>query len=384
MELRFNMLVFKVIGEVNLLLIRTLIVSFFALSISGCSWLYGEKGLIRDREYDYLNSKMEKTLETPPGLHPLVDENDLKVPDLAANQKQPVLGKDLDDRPPILILASGEKMGIDSEDNQTLPQVWFRYDEIEFWQGIQDYFAKKKINVANKDLENGIIETDWITHTRDSYWRYIFGADDNYSERTRYRFQITPNNQGTEKVLRVSQLEKQVKKTRRKPWSESEVSNQNAILFMNGFLGYWSENEDKQATERVKLANLGIKLEIAKDDNGAVVFVADASFQETWSKLAVVLPELGFALDDKDQSLGVYMGEYKVKAGALNFFSTLFGQSHKDILEIKETDYQINLSQKQQKTQITLSEKEGAKLSNETMERILPLFAKAFEKDLNR
>ncbi len=368
-----------------MILIRIVAVAVVALMVSGCSWLYGEKGLIKDKKYDYTASKMEEPLKTPEGLNPIREIDEFFIPAIDPAVADGALGKEMSNLPPILILATGEKMGVDNESNASLPTVWFRYNEIEFWQGLQDYLESKKIKIAKKDLLNGTIETEWIEVDNSTYYRYLFGSKKPIGVRNRYLFQISENSRGREKLLSVTHVARELKQKSRSDWEPVVVSNKQASLFLNGFLGYWSEVEEKAATERVKRANLGIRLALDNDANGDVVFLSHAEFQDTWSKLAKTLPKLGFTINDRDQSLGIYYGTYKATTSSKGVLAYLFGSGKKNKLGLDEVKYLFNLSAVGDKTAISITEKDGTKLTSETMTRIYPYFSDRFSsKSKNR
>ena len=176
-----------------MLLIRILVASLLVVILNGCSWIYGKKGLFKDNEFSFVQAKMGESLKTPKGLKPILVEDELMVPAIGSSQEKALLGKRLDHSPPILILASGEKMDIDSENKAKVPRIWFRYNEIEFWQSIQDYLAKKDIAIASKDLVKGIIDTGWITETHESYWRLSIYFCRKYSREAKIAFGYSPS-----------------------------------------------------------------------------------------------------------------------------------------------------------------------------------------------
>lgn len=75
---------------------------FFLLSLllllSGCSYLYGDKGIVRNRETDYLNAKSIPPLQIPPGLSSSTIQAHYPVPD----RNYPDSAKKINLEPPLL------------------------------------------------------------------------------------------------------------------------------------------------------------------------------------------------------------------------------------------------------------------------------------------
>jgi outer membrane protein assembly factor BamC len=162
-------------------------------------------------------------------------------------------------------------------------------------------------------------------------------------------------------------------------WRDEETSRKQAILFMNDFLGSWAEIRDYEARKRVLEANKGIELQMGHDNNENLAFLATADFQQTWQKLARVLPLIGLEIDDKDQTLGVYFIEYNGSESVGFFESLKFWKSTEDYgLPIDEGDYQLNLSAMGEQTAITLATKEGVELSAEILNKLYPYFSEHF------
>ena len=54
-----------------------------ALALGGCGWMFGDKGMFRDRGDDYRRATVEKPLEIPPGLNKSAIEDEAAIPPIA-------------------------------------------------------------------------------------------------------------------------------------------------------------------------------------------------------------------------------------------------------------------------------------------------------------
>jgi outer membrane protein assembly factor BamC len=148
---------------------------------------------------------------------------------------------------------------------------------------------------------------------------------------------------------------------------------------MNGFLGTWAQQRDIEARKRVLAANKGIELELGKDNNDNPAMMAKADFLQTWERLATVLVALGFEIDDKDQTLGIYFVSYS-GAETESFLDSIkfWKSSENNKLPLKKAKYQLNLSALSETTAITMFTKEGTVISIDTLSKIYPDFAEQF------
>ena len=60
---------------------KTILLIGLLAMMSGCSYLYGNKGFIQDRNTDYLKAKSIPPLKIPPGLSSSTIQADYPVPD---------------------------------------------------------------------------------------------------------------------------------------------------------------------------------------------------------------------------------------------------------------------------------------------------------------
>jgi len=59
---------------------KTIAISLLALSLIGCSHIYGEKGIIKNRDTDYLQAKRIPPMKIPPGMHATDIQDHYPVP----------------------------------------------------------------------------------------------------------------------------------------------------------------------------------------------------------------------------------------------------------------------------------------------------------------
>ncbi len=367
---------------------RLILLLVLAQLLSGCSWLYGENGLIKNNEYTFIDSKMGKKLIIPEGLKPINIVDKYPIPAIATVALEQPYGKDLEAVSPTLILAVDTNSGVYTRAQNKDPTVWFRISELKVWQALVDYLKTINVPIAKKDIDTGTIETDWIVAETDSLWNDWFGSDDELKAlRAKYRFTVVKSSKGKLTLLSVKPLVSEYMGYDNEKWLPVIKSREGAIVFMNGFLGTWAEQRALAARARVFAANKGISLSLGKDNNDHVAFIAAAKFNRVWERLAYVAKTMGMEVDDKDQSQGIYYMKWSGKASE-GFFESLkfWGTSGTVDLPLAEGEYQFNLSALGDKTAITIAKKEGSFLDSAEMNKLFSYFEERFsqKRKMNR
>ena len=346
--------------------------------VSGCGWLYGEEGFVKDNEYTYLDSKVGKVLIIPEGMDEIRIVDEFPIPDISPEALDLPVGRDLTLLAPILILAVDANSGVFTRDEKYAPTVWFRIKEIEVWQALINYLEANNIPIEHKKIAEGVIETDWIMQDESSLLGEWFDSDEVQAVRFKFRFTLSKSKKRKLQLLSVQNFASQILDYE-DSWKDDHTSRVQAITFMNGFLGTWSQQRDLDARRRVLAANRGIELELGHDNNDNPAMMARADFLQSWERLAKVLESLGFEIDDKDQTLGIYFVSYS-GVGTDSFIDSMkfWKSSDKNDLPLREGKYQLNLSALTNTTAITMYTKEGSAISVDELNKIYPDFAEQF------
>jgi outer membrane protein assembly factor BamC len=345
--------------------------------VSGCSWIYGENGLVKSHEYEFVKAELDKPLQVPETLDAPQVVDEFPVPDLPPSASAFPVGKELNDMPPTLLLAVGQGMGVETRIKAPGPTVWFDEREIVMWQAIKDFLAVRGYPVAMEDRHEAILETDWLVEENESLWARVFGSDEPKAVRDKYRFAITGTERGKQKLLTVTNVGHEVLYYGNEQWQREPVSQSRVVEFMNQFLGYWAEQQDLQALRRVEQYARAIELRLGRDEKENPAMIADASFKITWSRLGKVLPVVGFEVDDRDSVLGVYDVSYVGRKGDSSWLSSLaFWSSDEDILD--KGEYRFQLSSKGDSTLIRVVNEEGRPLPEDKLKALYEVLEEQF------
>ena len=99
------------------------------------------------------------------------------------------------------------------------------------------------------------------------------------------------------------------------------------------------------------------------------------SFSRSWRLTGLALDRVGFAVEDRDRTEGVYFVRYNDPAAEANeegWLSKLAFWSSNDEVD-KENRFQVRLEPSQSFTEVSVHDEEGVRLNTPTASRILTL-----------
>lgn len=264
------------------------------------------------------------------------------------------------------------------EIDTTPDEVWFKV--VEFWRS-------NGLLLVEQDPTIGVMTTDWLESRADikqgaltEFFRKAF--DSIYSSATRDQFRVRLEQgevPGTTELYLTHRgmVEKLVQNTGgdsdttywtpRPNEPETEVAMLRSLMVYLGASGEQADRSLAQTetkTQRARLINTDQTLEL----------MIDESFSRAWRLTGVALDRIGFAVEDRNRSQGIYFVRYKALADEdkKGFFSKLaFWQDDDEIDD--QNQYQVKLDELEQQTRVTVNNLAGERQNSTTAKRILSL-----------
>jgi outer membrane protein assembly factor BamC len=338
---------------------------------------------LEDYSIEYKKSKQTNTLEIPPDLSSSTLQDSMEIPNSAASYSEfTEQAGSVGTRPAVLppqedikVVRDGDKRWLVV--NAPAEQVWPRIRE--FWLDLG--FLLK---VENPRI--GIMETDWKENRADipdDIIRDILKnvMDVAYSAPTRdmFRVRIEEGEIQDQTEVFVSHrgvMEKVIGDYDSTVWetrpSEPELEAE-MLRRMMVFLG----TEEKKARARMARASRdGVKARLVKDRQGNAVIDYAAGYPRAWRIVGLALDRVGFTVEDRDRSKGLYYVRYSdplkdMKSSEDGLLSKLvfWGDDEKP----SEEQYLVNLAGDEVSTQIVVLDKNGQPDKTKTSRRILTL-----------
>lgn len=294
-----------------------LTLSLLAVSLAGCSLLPDS------RKIDYKSAGKAPTLEVPPDLSQISRDDRFLVPDSAGKGSATFSAYSADRSPAELaknttVLPQVDKVRVERSGNQRWLVVAAPADKL--WDNVKDFWQETGfiINVERPDA--GVMETDWAENRAkigDDLIRNTLGKllDSLYStgERDKFRTRFEPgaepgttdvfiSHRGMEEVYTSSAKED----TRWQPRAADPELEAEMLRRLMVRLG----SDDKRAEVAVASAKAEPRAKLAKADDGAGTLEVYERFDRAWRRVGLALDRVGFTVEDRDRSRGLYFVRY--------------------------------------------------------------------------
>jgi outer membrane protein assembly factor BamC len=348
------------------------------LLLAACSTL--DKVAPGRKKVDYKKSEVTKSLEVPP--------------DLSSNT--------INDAPASLDAATYSEYGdsrIDVRDSAVLPaqsnmrverdgnQQWLvvRGTPAQVWPRVKEFWLQQGFLIRMEDPRVGILETGWSENRADipqGPIRNLLGKviDAVYSSATRdqYRVRLETGTQPdtTEVYLTHRGMQEVIKGGAidgTPVWEPRATDPELEAEMLKRLMVYMGVEENKAQVMLAQQTEKKDRAQLVSDDSGALLIVNE-DFSRAWRRTGVALDRVGFAVEDRNRSEGIYYVRYsdpladQEKDGML---SKLAFWSSDDTA--KATQYQIELLAKGASTEVIVNNAQGARDTTATGKRILSL-----------
>jgi len=361
------------LGVFTLNSIRKIIILASATSISACSFLYGEDGLIKDTSNDYLKASQTKDLVIPETLSHKDKVDYAMIPAIGKKAKTSKTGDALYSAAPVQILAVLENVRADKQGEY--PAVFIQ-DEKEFlWNTIVNLFEENEILPAVSDKANYFLDTGWLAVDERGLWLGMEGSEEVDEFRAKYQIKILPGNLDKEERLEVKRVRAQKLNDDTDKWEEVGNFWQDSAQMLNFIIVDYDNQVKKREKSNMASAIAGFKVELGVDSEGETALITLAEKEMVWNKLPMVLKAAKFDVNDKDRRSMTYFLKYEEEE--VGFFASLVS-TEQETLPVDDGDYQVVLTDMNEKTAITFKDAQGAPLESNIVVKMYPMLSKLF------
>lgn len=304
-------------------LLSTAVLAAITLT-SGCSMIkknpiYGEEGLIRDRNQEYEKATVAKKLDVPPHLQ-VKQTQDLLVIPAITNTASKRTGEFEVPRPEFFYADTGsEAVNLKKLGNQKIIVV----DEpiASVWEKSLDFMKYNGIAVESADARQGVIESDWIIvdgpeHGFVDRWiKRITFQDIPGGTRNKLQIRLRPdpeNYQRTSIEMRHVQFA-EAQKEAVADWSSNEaqeVGYKSDMMFeMLRYMSKATTNPSERSllAYQEKRAN---KPQLGRDSRGNPVLKLESHTDQSWELLSAAVDSAGFDVGTRDKATGMMYMTY--------------------------------------------------------------------------
>lgn len=350
-------------------------------------------GSLLEREVDYKSAGKLPPLEIPPDLTAPAGSDRFSVPEVGAAGSATFSGyaKDRSAGPQpgsTALLPAEKNIRVERAGSERWLVVNGTPEQV--WPMVKDFWQELGFIVNVEVPEAGIMETDWAENRAKLPQDIIrgtlgkLGLDGLWStsERDKFRTRLERGTDGATTEIYISHRgmlevfegggsglagERTVWQPRQPdPGLEAEMLRRLMVR-----LGV----EEARAQTKVAVAGEQLKAKLVQDQDGGGRLTVDDSFDRAWRRVGLALDRVGFTVEDRDRSQGVYFVRYAPldtgptkKKGLLS--SLAFWSSAPDV---KPEQYRILLQENGERTQINVQDKAGKPEKSEVGSRILSL-----------
>lgn len=360
-----------------------------AIMLAGCSSI----GL-ESKKIDYKTAAAAKvpTLEIPPDLTSPTRDDRFAVPDTAGKGTATFSAYSGERSPQALaqqqsdLLPKVDKARIERSGNQRWLVVSGAPDKL--WGQIKDFWQETGFLIKFELPEAGVMETEWAENRAkipQDGLRNLLGKviDSLYStaERDKFRTRLEPGSEpGTTDVfishrgmyeVYVTEGKDQTRWQPREPDPELEVEMLRRLMVRLG-------SDQKQADSQIAAAKEKPveRARLSRGSDGAGTLEVQESFDRAWRRVGLSLDRVGFTVEDRDRSKGLYYVRYvdpesdglKKDGG---FMSKL--AFWKDSKPNPQSKYRIFVKDNGSATTVQVLSNEGGVDQSETSKKILNL-----------
>lgn len=360
--------------------------------VAGCSSI-GE--MLEPEKIDYKSAKpatKKAGLEVPPDLTQLKTDNRYAIPDSKTgtatasgfNSQRAVNGNSSSDIPAAAAPVQSQDIRVERAGSQRWLVV--KQSPEVLWPRIKDFWQESGFLLALELPDAGVMETDWAENRAkipQDFIRSTIGKvfDSLYStgERDKFRTRLERNADGTTEIFishrgAAEILTGQAKD--RSMWTARAADPELEAEFLGRLMTRLGSDQKvaKATVAAAKAEQSRAKLE--KDKSGSYLKV-DESFERAWRRVGLALDRVGFTVEDRDRTRGLYFVRYvdqasdaENKSSEKGFFSRLFSSKEDKKSALR---YRIFLKADGETSVVTVLDEQGAPNATANAGKILTL-----------
>jgi len=308
---------------------KIFIISLTVITAS-CSYITGPEGYFPPTKYDFIEEKIEKTIK-------LVDDDS----PLMIDDHYPVLNnqdtlKDIQDIPrPRQVFSSSGDSSVQLRRLGDLMWVYVETLPSTSWPIISSYWETSKYKIISKKPNIGVIEIE-------------------FDQNSTLEMKIEHGIKESSTEIFLNQVDKS---------NNEYISNPEFIQSkLEDVVSYFAESISKFSGTSLAAQNLNdLKKSKIFLENGQTVIELSLNFNRAWSSVTKAMNESNIILNDKDRSNGIFYVSHNDNENDRGIFSFLnrSANSNKNNFSSNESDFEIKITQKNNKTYVRAYAKNG-------------------------
>ena len=311
------------------------------VTISGCSWLFGDEGYFPGQANDYLDAKESTEIVLPEGISAENIRDEYPIPELTLSQVLPAKFE-VPRVEPLDMLDNKGSVRVQRFEQQQW--ILINASPSEVWPLVSNFLLSNNITLMTADGNLGLIETDWLSSSLmdTSVLADIDLADLAFSEpserrrvkqpiKEQFRFKLKAGVQKNTTEILVTQRSIALNESvdvapNWQQTSTSQMREDNMVKLLSEHLA----SAPNQPSHSLLAQGIGSASRVIfnYDDEGRPYLALYLPFDRAWASLGLALKKSSFKVTDLNRSAGVYYAHAIPKAKKekkRGFFKRLLG-----------------------------------------------------------
>ncbi len=366
------------------------------LLLSACGSSPDTDGYLPDQRLQYKKQReAAENLEIPPGLTAGSFDDAMDIPPVGGATTYSEYVGERSARRRIArsakILPKVKDVKLRREDNNRWLEI--KGSPQQVWSKVIGFWRSQGILLVEQDPSSGIMKTDWLENRAEIRRDFITNivskvAEGLYStsQRDQYRVRIEPGLQPgtTDLYLTHRAMEERMRRNIAGEaissiWEPAPTDVGKEAIMLRRLMVHLgvSEQPEGESVVRKQQATSGVKSRLAKGPDGETLLIISDEYRRAWRLTGVVLDRIGFAVEDRDRTRGIYYVRYddparrnkkKSWSSRLAFWRSDDKKDEKGVVQ-----YQVKLMSDGTRTRVVVRDRVGQPASSATADRILRL-----------
>lgn len=362
----------------------------YALAFAGLAGCGSFDSVLEPGKVDYKSAGKAPSLEVPPDLTQLQRENRYAIPEAnrgtatasTYSQQQQATRPAAATAAATVAPNNAQDMHIERAGNQRWLVV--KQPPEAVWPQIKDFWQDSGFLVNVEKPEAGVMETDWAENRAkipQGILRETLGKalDSLYStgERDKFRTRLERTADGGTEIYISHRGMQEVLVGQQKDstmWTPRPSDPELEAEFLSRLMARLGTDTTRAKMSVEKAPEQPLRAKLVKEGNGGYVQV-DEGFDRAWRRVGLALDRVGFTVEDRDRTQGLYFVRYVDPAqdakSDKGFFAKLFSSSPDD--KSKAQRYRVSVKGSGTVSQVAVLNNEGKPDTSSTADKILSL-----------
>jgi outer membrane protein assembly factor BamC len=279
--------------------LRFLLPAVAVLACGGCGYLFGDKGVFRDKSEDYKKAPEVGVLAIPQDKGPADLGEAYPIPPV--DESLVLAGEFEVPRPAPLVAGAGDDVvRIQKLGEESWALIGMAPGQV--WPQVRGFMAASNIQVARVDARAGLMESNWLT---------LEGA----SMASRFRFRMEQGVQRGTSELHILQMNQAGDIDN---WPAQSDDPAQADQMLQAVAQYLANSADSAPVSM--MAEQGIeatgRISMQESPAGYTYIQLDLPYDRAWASLGRALEKSQFQVTDRDRSTGYYYARFLGPDGA--------------------------------------------------------------------